>query len=119
LSCGSYECNLVSNNLGCISLLTVVVGPGSCLELTADENGIALFEIAADKFSLLSPRNDVNEVYSLLTLVSLSKTTINSDREGANRRACSSLLKLGIGCHVTNKDNFIETCHFSASYSEN
>ena len=51
-------------------------------------------------------------VNGLLTLLGLSKTAVNRNREATYGNACRSLLKLGICSHVTDKDYLIKTCHF-------
>ena len=107
---GSNEGNFVSHNLGSVSLLALIVGPGASLQLAANKNGIALFEIAADKISTLSPCNDVDEVHRLALLV-LREAAIYRDREAANGRAGLRLLQLGVSRHVTDQDNLVETCH--------
>jgi hypothetical protein len=76
---------------------------------------MSLLKVACNEFSLLSPCNDVNEVNVLLTLFLLCKAAVYSNRKAANGCASRSLSELGIGSHVTHKDNLIEACHFYAS----
>ena len=114
----SYEGNLVGYYLDSRSLLTLVILPSSGLKLTADENRITLLEIAADKFSILSPCNNVDKINGRLVLIrALSEATVDRDRERAYGKTACSLLKLGVGSHVADENNFIEACHFSASKS--
>lgn len=85
LRSGTCEADFVSNYVGRISLLTLIVGPGPCLDLSANEDGIALLKIAGDKLSLLSPSNDVDEVNAGLILLVLGTATVNGDREATHR----------------------------------
>ena len=104
---GRSEANLIGYNLGSISPLAVIVSPGSRLNATAYDNAGALLEVTGNKFSLLSPGNNVNEVYRLLTLISLGIAAVNTDREAANGNAACCLLKLGVCRHVAHKNDLI------------
>ena len=104
---GCSEANLIGYNLGGVSLLAVIVSPISCLNASANYNATSFFEVTGNKLSLLSPCNDVNEVYRLLTLLSLGIATVNTDREAANGNAACSLLKLGICRHVAHKNDLV------------
>ncbi len=94
------EGNLVSHNLGSISLLSLIVRPSARLQLAANENRIALLEIAADEIGALSPCNDVDEVHRLSLLV-FRETAVHGDREAANGSTGLRLLQFGIRGHIT------------------
>jgi hypothetical protein len=101
------EANLIGYDLGNVSLLSLLIGPVSCLQATANNDTAAFLEIAGYKLSLLSPGNYVDEVNRLLTLIRFGITAVNTDREAANGNSACGLLELGIRCHMSHQDDLI------------
>jgi hypothetical protein len=84
----------------------LVVSPRSCLQLTADENRLALIEILANKLCLRPPSDNGNEVTLVVTVFAIF--AIDRYAEGAYRYSACALFQFRIGCHITDKNNFIE-----------
>ena len=59
--------SFVNDYLGGVSLLVVVVGPGSGLKRTDNADGAALVEVTGNEFCSLSPRNNVDKISGGLT----------------------------------------------------
>ena len=107
LSRRSAEAYIICNYLCGISLLTVVVSPISSLDATAYDDAGALLKVTGNKLRLLTPCNDVDEVYIALTLVLFGIAAVNANREAANGCTACCLLQLGISRHMTHKYNLI------------
>ena len=89
------EVDLVSHNLGCCALVTVLVLVGPCLNRSNHNHPAALDEILADKFSGLSPRCAVDKV-SLAFAVCILEPPLDRQREAGDRRSGIGAAKLWI-----------------------
>ena len=83
------ELYFIRDNLGDIALGSVLRIIGTGLDAADDRNFTALGKIAAAKFSLLTPRYDVDEI-RLANALLIDKAAIDGERKGAYRYAATS-----------------------------
>src|SRR5687767_8123070 len=90
--------------------LGAVLGlPGTVLQATFDEYGVALLLVVCDGLAELSPGGDVEEV----DLFVLGVHPIHSHSEPAYRRAALREPQFGIPGQITSQNDTVETDHFS------
>lgn len=104
--CAGEE-HIVGHDLGGGALVAVFVLVVAGLDRTLHPDDIALVEIAADEFRLLTPGSDVDKV-SLAFAVPAGKTAVHSDAEAAYRDPALGLLQLRVCGQATDENGFVK-----------
>ena len=103
------EACFIGNDFGRVTLVTVIIGPRSGLQGTADADRAAFSEVSCNEFCGRSPSDDIDEV--ALGLFTLGISAGNANGERAYTDTGGRLFQLGIRGHVADQNYFVKACH--------
>ncbi len=108
ISARIYKHDLVCNNVGKGSLLTLVIGVLTVLNASHNADSRALAEILGYELSGCAPSGNVKEIRFSLLIILICEFAVNCNREGNDRNTGRCLLELGISRQATAENDLVK-----------